>query len=301
LFSDTKIIKMPGGTMLSKPIAKLVSKIRKSTTAEYYAGIGGTSPLLRITMAQATALETLLNKEMPCKVFVAMRYWHPFIEEVLDEISKEQYEQIIMVPLFPQYSETTTGSFLEHFKEVAHLRNLDMSRIKYVKSYQTNGNYLNAMIDRLHETIQRNAINLADNAAIVVSAHSIPKSMVERGDPYPQQIKETYEGLESKIAHHISAAVPVVLGFQSKIRPFQWLKPAVIDVVEDLAGKGMKTVIVVPLSFVADNMETLFELGVTIKREALKKGIKNYYLVECVNDHEKFIRCLHELVMRAGK
>lgn len=298
LFSDSKIFRMPGGSLLSKPLAKIIAKIRKKTAAQFYKSVGGVSPLLKITEAQASALELMLQKDFPSKVYVAMRYWHPLIEDIIDEIIAKNYTEIILVPLYPHYSEATTGSFFERFYEIAHQKKLDTSKVSYVKSYPTNGNYITAMADKLRETIKLNNIILSDNVALIFSAHSLPKFMVKHNDPYPQQINETFEALESKIAHYLSAALPVALAFQSRMRPFQWLKPAITDVVRGLAKQGIKTVMVLPVSFVADNIETVYELGVTVKEEALKAGIQNYYLVECINDNKKFIRCLYDVVVK---
>jgi len=298
LFADSKIFKIPGGELVSRPLAKIISKIRKKTAAKFYESVGGVSPLLKITQAQASALENMLQKDMPCKVYVAMRYWHPLIEDIIDEIIASNYERIVLLPLYPHYSEATTGSFFERFREVAGMKKLDLSKISYVKSYQTNGHYISAMMDKLLDTIKKNNIKLADDTALIFSAHSLPQFMVKQNDPYPQHINETYVALESKIAHHLSAAVPVTLAFQSRMRPFQWLKPSIIDAVKELARKGTKNIIVLPVSFVADNIETVYELGVTVKQAALKARIQNYYLVECVNDNPKFIKCLSEMALR---
>lgn len=123
LFADARIFKMPGGSLLSKPLAKFIAKIRKKTAAQFYNSVGGVSPLLKITRLQANALELMLQKDFPTKVYVAMRYWHPMIEDIIDEIIAKNYDQIVLVPLYPHYSEATTGSFFERFHEIAHRRN----------------------------------------------------------------------------------------------------------------------------------------------------------------------------------
>ncbi|OGF66669.1 MAG: ferrochelatase [Candidatus Fischerbacteria bacterium RBG_13_37_8] len=296
LFSDRDIIKLPFGKYLSTPLAKMIARIRKRTTRKFYESAGGVSPLMKYTQAQAQGLEQALPAEVGAKVFIAMRYWHPFLEECIDEIKKEEYQNIVLLPLYPHYSESTTGSFYNHFLRLAAEKKMNLSKVRFIKSYQANPHFIEAVMKKLLSALEQHNITDFNNTSILLSAHSIPKYLVEKKDLYVEHINETAELLKKAIHRTISPALRIELAFQSKMGPFKWLGPSVPDMIKKFAAAKIDTVIVVPVSFVADNIETVYELGMQVRDEAHAEGIKDYILVECVNDSPEYIQCLTGLV-----
>lgn len=298
LFSDNEIFKIPLA-FPRKIAAKLIAKIRKKTAKRFYEAIGGESPLLRHTKLQAALLEKLLKKENNnTEVYYAMRYWHPFIEDILNSLINNNIGKIILLPLYPQFSYATTGSFIKHFKRVLIEKNIENIEIAYINSYHNDSLFIKGIVDKLEEAIKKEGINSFEKTAIILSAHSLPRFLVKAKDPYPQQINETVEYVSKEIRERISEDIPIRLAFQSRLKFYRWLKPTVIDVIKEIHKKCIKNIIVVPISFVSDNIETLYELGIAVRETAFKIGIEKYILAECLNENENFIKCLYNIVKK---
>lgn len=287
LFSDPDIFKIPIGQKL---FAKLISRSRASKVAEEYKLIGGKSPINEWTEIQRRMLETKLNENnIDAKVFVAMRYWKPLTEETISLIEQSNFEKILLVPLYPHYSITTIGS---SFNEWRRKYKGDVKKLIYINEYYLNEKYLSAVNQRINEGLQQFPISEQSNVQFVFSAHGTPVSLVKKGDPYSRQIKETMEAI-MKLRNY---SHEYHLCFQSKVGPQKWLEPATDQMIEKLAAEGNKNLLIIPISFVSDHVETLYELDIEYRQVAEKAGIKNYVVMKGLNDSNLFIDALYELV-----
>lgn len=287
LFCDPDIFKLPFG---QKTFARLISSRRAPKVAEEYKLIGGKSPLNEWTEIQRIGLENILRLVNPTvDVFTAMRYWKPLTSEVVKRIESGNYTKIILLPLYPHYSITTTGSSFNEWKK--HFRG-DDSKLVYIESYQTNPGYIRALNQRIDESLSMFPENLRNDVQLVFSAHGTPVSLVKKGDPYSKQINETVDAVmrarEYSHNHHLC--------YQSKVGPMKWLEPATDTMIEELASKGYRNLLIVPISFVSDHIETLFELDIEYRHVADESGIENYIVMKGLNDSQLFINSLVELV-----
>jgi len=284
LFSDHDIIQIP--RLIQKPVAKIISKTRSKKVKKYYEAIGGKSPQKEQTIKQAEALQKALGDEYI--VEIAMRYWHPFTSEALDKILKHKIKEIILLPLYPQYSKTTTGSSINEFYRQYKKRNLQIP-IKIIKSYYDNKEYIEAMV----ENIKENLPNYKDYY-FLFSAHSLPKKVIKEGDPYQRETEISVK----KIMEHFPNN-KYSLAYQSKIGPVEWLEPMTDEEIEKLAKKGIKNLAIIPISFVSEHTETLYELDIQYKTLANQLGIKNFQRIPTLQNHPKFIQTLKNLVLSA--
>ena len=289
LFCDPDIFKLPFG---QKFLAKLISSRRASKVAEEYKLIGGKSPINEWTEIQRSMLENLLRQENEnIDVHIAMRYWKPLTEETVAKIESGNYDKIILLPLYPHYSITTIGSSFNEWNR--HYKG-DKSKLVYIGNYETNEKYIAALNQRIDETLLRFPVEIWKDVQLVFSAHGTPVSLVKKGDPYSKQIKETVEAVMNARLH----SHPHHLCFQSKVGPMKWLEPSTASMIEELASKNKKNLLIVPISFVSDHVETLFELDIEYRHVADKCGIENYIVMKGLNDSELFVEALAELVKR---
>ena len=283
LFSDHDIIQIP--RLIQKPVAYLISKIRAKKTREYYEYMGGKSPQKEQTLAQANALQEALGDKY--KVVVAMRYWHPFTDEALEELFKDEIEKIILLPLYPQYSKTTTGSsFNEFFRQYKKFgKNIPVIKINDFHDHPT---YIKAMVENIKENLPQNY----QDYFFLFSAHSLPEKVILEGDPYKDQTEKTVK----LIMEHFPD-MKYKLAYQSKIGPVKWLEPMTENVIKELAQKGIKNLVVIPVSFVSEHSETLYELDYQYGNLAKELGIKNYIRIPTLKTHPLFIQALREIVL----
>lgn len=286
LFNDPDIFKLP----FQKSLARYISKKRAPKVRKEYELIGGKSPINDWTEKQRSMLENKLrNSENQIDVLVAMRYWKPLTHEVVTKVETGNYDKVIMLPLYPHFSVSTTGSSINEWKR---FYKGDESKVIYINSYQTHPLYLKAINERIDETLFRFPEGVRKDVQLVFSAHGTPVSYVKKGDPYSFQIKETIEGvmkLRNYSPHHH-------LCFQSKVGPAKWLEPATDKMIEELASKGRKHLLIIPVSFVSDHVETSFELDIEYRHVADKAGIENYIVMTGLNDSQSFIDALYEIV-----
>jgi len=287
LFSDREIIKI-GPAWLQPVIARFIVKRRARHVEENYRLIGGSSPLRKLTEEQAANLEKELGDGYRC--FVAMRYWHPSTIEALAEIKKAGISDITAVSLYPHYSKATTGSSIKELKRVLAEAKVDFT-VRYVDSFYNNPLYIEALQDRIREGITQ-FHPLAD-VELLFSAHSLPLSFIQEGDPYLEQIEESVKLVMKNfdLPHHLS--------FQSKAGPVKWLEPSTDEMLKNLAQSGSKNILVVPLSFVSDHIETLHEIDIEYAQKAWELGIARFERVPSLNSSPEFIRCLAELVRKS--
>jgi ferrochelatase len=217
-----------------------------------------------------------------------MRYWKPLTEETVHQIGKNDYEKIILLPLYPHYSISTTGS---SFNEWKRFYKSDASKLIYIENYFNHPIYIQALNERIDQALQKFPENIRKEVQLVFSAHGTPVSYLKKGDPYSGQIKSTMEAVmelrNNDREYHLC--------FQSKVGPAKWLEPATDKMIEDLASKGKKHLLIIPISFVSDHIETLYELDIEYRHTAEKAGIENYIVMEGLNDSQLFVDALYEL------
>ena len=294
LFCDPDIINFPGAFLARKPLARFIALRRAKKVAGHYAEIGGRSPIIDLTMAQADALDRELNKLLPARVFVAMRYWHPLTREVIDELKKERYERIILLPLYPQFSKATTVSSMKEWDRQCRIHNFHDVPTASICCYHNHPMYVEAIVDKINTSYAKFAdVNPLD-VDLVFSAHGVPVSLIKEGDPYQRQIEETIRLVCERggwiSPHHVC--------FQSKVGPSEWLKPSLDTTMRALTEKGRKYLLVVPIAFVTEHIETLHEIDMEAREHALRLGIQRFEMMPALNDAPKFIACLVDLVMK---
>ena len=309
LFSDRDIIKL-GPAFLHKHIASLLIKKRLNHVIEAYRLIGGKSPLADITNAQAKALQESLNSSLitrhsslSFKVYVGMRYWHPFIEDTLKQMQRDGIKKIIALSQYPHYSIATTGSSIkelkrallkvykcEGVKEEKYCLNCPPVSVRFVRSWHDHPAYIDALVEKIHE-----GTAMFDKKPFVLfSAHSLPQKFIKMGDSYVDEIKGTIDEITKKID------IQWGLSYQSKTGPVKWLEPTTENMIKELSEKGIKDLLVVPISFVSDHIETLYEIDITYKEMAKGLGI-NLKRIESLNTSQKFIEALKDIVIENAK
>ena len=290
LFCDPDIIDFPFARIGRKALAKLISTTRARKVQHHYATIGGGSPIRRFTERQARALETeLTDQGLNVRCFVAMRYWHPFTSEAIAQLQAAQCDEVVLLPLYPQYSSTTTGSSLNEWQRLFH----GNVPVHNVDPFYLHPNYLDAVIEKIEEALAR--FPVPEQAELVFSAHSVPMSVIAKGDPYQRQIEETVRLLMERggWANHYR------LCYQSKVGASKWLQPSLHRTLHDLAAEKAREVCIVPVAFVSDHVETLGEIDHEAREEARRLGITRFEMSAGLNDSPKFISALGQLVLQA--
>ncbi len=296
LFSDPDIIDFPGSFLFRKRLAKLISSRRAPRVEKQYAQIGGKSPLKDHTLRQASLLEAKLNEHLPAKVYVAMRYWNPSTDDALDAIAADGIKRVILLPLYPQYSKATTLSSMKEWTTRLGERSYTLDA-ELIESYYEHPTYIRGFVERINEAMKRFPADRRDDVHILFSAHGTPMKLVREGDPYSGHIKKTVEAIirQGAITHDSS------LCYQSKVGPLKWLTPSTPDTIKELVAKGVKDMLVVPVAFASDHLETLFEVGIEFRHMAMTAGVEHFEVTTGLNDSPTFIDALAELVLeRAG-
>ncbi|AVH69124.1 ferrochelatase [Nostoc sp. 'Lobaria pulmonaria (5183) cyanobiont'] len=297
LFSDPEIIRLPF-RWLQKPLAWFIASRRIRTSKENYKQIGGGSPLRRITEAQGEALKEQLGYlGQEANIYVGMRYWHPYTEEAIAQITQDKVEHLVILPLYPQFSISTSGSsfrLLEKlWQEDPKLQPIDYT---VIPSWYKQPGYLQAMAQLVAQEIEQ--FPNPDDVHIFFSAHGVPKSYVEEaGDPYQLEIEEC----TALIMQTLNRPNTHTLAYQSRVGPVEWLQPYTEDALKELGAQGVKDLVVVPISFVSEHIETLQEIDIEYREVAEESGIHNFRRVPAPNTHPVFINALAELVIDALK
>jgi protoporphyrin/coproporphyrin ferrochelatase len=290
LFCDPEIIDFPFARLGRKPLARLISATRARKVEHHYATIGGGSPIRRNTERQARALEAELRRQsIDAHCFVAMRYWHPFTSEAVQRVADADCDELVLLPMYPQYSSTTTGSSLNEWKR----RYSGDAQVHSVQSFYRNAIYLDALIEKIDEALAR--FRVADRPEIVFSAHGVPQSVIEKGDPYQRQIEETVWLLTNRAGWRN----PHRLCYQSKVGASKWLQPSLHRTLEKLAAERAREVCVVPIAFVSDHVETLGEIDHEAREQAQRLGFTQFEMSAGLNDSPRFIAALGEIVQEA--
>ncbi|NJM52000.1 MAG: ferrochelatase, partial [Blastocatellia bacterium] len=259
---------------------------------EQYKEIGGKSPLVELTENQRALLEAKLNeKGLNAKVYTAMRYWHPFTESAIEKIERDNIKRVVLLPLYPQFSKSTTGSSIKEWQRQTAEKSLDI-QTEIVEKYHVYPPYLDAVIQRIEQTLEKFPAEKRGEVQILFSAHGTPMKLVREGDPYSFQIAETVEAVMKRSGSSKTSSL-----FQSKVGPQKWLTPSTLDVIEKLAAGGAKQMLIVPIAFVSDHLETLFEIGLEFRHLAREKGVEQFEVTEGLNDSDLFAEALASLVI----
>ncbi|MBI2372897.1 MAG: ferrochelatase [Deltaproteobacteria bacterium] len=287
LFDDPSVIRLPGGLLLQHRFASLIAKRRAPRVIEQYEKIGF-SPLVRTTLAQARALRASLGPDAP-EILVGMRYTEPSISKVAEAIAKSKPDRIVAIALFPHFSQTTTGSAFDLLSDELAARDLGGIPVHHVPAFYEHPSYLSAM-----KGLIAGALAKLEDAHLLFSAHGLPSSYYRSGDPYPAQIHESVRLLVRALAW----SGPYSLAFQSRVGPVRWLGPSTEEELDRLAAlEGPRNVLVVPMSFTTEGIETLYEIDVTFREHAERRGLR-LFRVPTVDTHPDFIDCLRDLVVR---
>jgi ferrochelatase len=276
-------------------LAKLISSRRNKKAQAIYAQIGGKSPILETTNAQAEALEKELSYLGNYKVFVSMRYWHPFAKDVVKKVKEYQPDEVIFLPLYPQFSTTTTASSFEDFHH--RLKKAKVSGLlKYVCCYPTNPQFISAHCRLIKQAINKTTSAGFDDFRLLFSAHGLPQKVIDAGDSYCFQVKASVDAIIKELNHD---KIDHKICYQSKVGPLQWTGPS-LEVEISRAALDKKAVIIVPIAFVSDHSETLVELDIEYKELAHKKKIPFYCRVPALNVDGYFIKALLDICQRTS-
>jgi protoporphyrin/coproporphyrin ferrochelatase len=288
LFSDPAIIGLP--QPLRWLVARLIASRRLAAARDIYDYLGGGSPLLANTEAQARALESELGEGYRC--FIAMRYWHPMTRETVASVKAWQPDEVVCLPLYPQFSTTTTASSLVAWRDAAERQGF-VARTRIVQPYPTAPGFVAALAGLIKPVLEE--AHRSHRVRLLLSAHGLPLKIVQAGDPYPEQIEQT--------AHAVVAALDWpdlgwTVCYQSRVGPLAWLGPATDDEIRRAATDGV-AIVVAPIAFVSEHSETLVELDRDYRRLAESCGVPGYYRVPAVGVDPRFITALAELVRAA--
>lgn len=295
LFSDPEIIRLPF-PWLQKPLAWLIASSRSGKSQENYRQIGGGSPLRRITEEQARALQDALHqKGQDAEVYIGMRYWYPFTEEAIASLKRDNLERLVILPLYPQFSISTSGSSFRLLKDLWD-EDPSLERIDHtvITSWYDRPGYLRAMADLIAQQLDQSPD--PDNVHLFFSAHGVPVSYVEEaGDPYQREI----EACTALIMRTLNRPNAHTLAYQSRVGPVEWLRPYTEDAIANLAAQGVDNLLVVPISFVSEHIETLQEIDIEYREIAEEAGIHHFQRVPALNTHPVFIADLADMVIDA--
>ncbi len=300
LFMDPAIIDIPLKGIWRHWISSFIAKTRAKKVARDYEEIGGGSPINRLTEEQAENLEHHLNelygKEagVTFHTYVAMRYWHPMSEEAARRMESDGINKVVLLPLYPHYSKTTTGSSLLYWWMLQEEKEIPAWPTTYAFEYAANPKYIQAINERIDEALQRFPREIRNDVHLVFSAHGTPvREMKERRDPYCCLINSTVQ----QVMNYRGKDRPFDVAFQSKVGPAEWLTPSTPDKLEELAQEGVGAVLLVPVAFVSDHIETEFELDIEVREEAIGFGIQHYEVASGLNSHPLFIEALGEVAV----
>ena len=288
LFNDPGIISIP--SVFRYPLAKFISKRRALVAKNIYKEIGNKSPILELTQDQAKSLENSLLKKGDYKCFVIMRCWHPRAENVIKEVKEYNPEEITLLPLYPQYSASTSGSSIKEWNDLCKRENYKV-KTKTICCYPTENNFLESHANLIKKTIK----NLENkNFKLLFSAHGLPENKIKKGDPYQWQVEETVKEI---MMHLNDENLDHTISYQSRVGPLKWIGPSTADEIIKYS-KDKKGIIIVPVAFVSEHSETLVELDIEYKKLAEKNGCSFYKRVPALGIEENFIKGLAELVLQ---
>ena len=288
LFNDPAILNLPA--IFRYPLAKLISNRRAPVAKKIYNELGGSSPILKLTKDQSIALEKNLNQNKlneKYKCFVVMRCWHPRAEEVIKNVKLYNPNEIILMPLYPQYSAATSGSSIKEWNEVCKKNNYKI-KTSTICCYPTDENFINAHVKEISKKIKD-----INNFKLIFSAHGLPKKNIKKGDPYQWQVEQSVNKIVKNLNYN---NLDWVLSYQSRVGPLKWIEPSTDDVIIENSKIG-KHIVLVPIAFVSEHSETLVELDIEYKKLATDNGCNEYTRVPALGTNEDFIQAMSELII----
>jgi ferrochelatase len=292
LFGDAAILVMPW--LLRKPLAWFIARGRAPVARQIYARMGGRSPIVENTQAQARALEAVLAaRGYEARAFVAMRHWNPFSAEAARAVKAWNPDRIVLLPLYPQFSTTTTDSSLKDWDMAAKAVGLTR-RAAQICCYPDDGEFIAAQAALIAAAMQKRKPGV--DYRLLLSAHGLPKRIVAKGDPYQWQVEKT----AAAIVERLGAAVDCAVCYQSRVGRLEWIGPSTDDEIRR-AGAENKGLIVAPIAFVCEHSETLVELDIEYGHLASASGVADYIRVPTVGTQESFIAGLARLVVEAAQ
>ncbi|WP_376098428.1 ferrochelatase [Roseomonas sp. CCTCC AB2023176] len=294
LFTDPAILRVPG--IIRRPLGRFVAARRTPAAQENYAVLGGKSPLLELTEEQARSLEAALAEEdATYRCFIAMRYWHPFTEAAVAAVQEWAPDEVVLLPLYPQFSTTTTGSSLDEWNRVAKRAGLDVPTTALCCWHSDDGFARStAAIVRRALAEARAALPEGVPLRLLYSAHGLPESIVKRGDPYQWQVERSV----AAVTEALGDPVDHVVCYQSRVTPQKWIGPSTEEEIERAGHEGV-ALLVCPIAFVSEHSETLVELDVEYREVAHKAGVPAYFRVPAQNSDAAFIAATADLIRRA--
>jgi len=290
LFYDPAIINLP--SFLRYPLAKLISKLRAPVAKTIYGEMGGKSPILEETQKQAMSIEKSLNQESDVyKCFIVMRCWNPRAKETVLNVKNFNPDQIILLPLYPQFSNATSGSSIKEWTETCKKENVT-TETKIICCYPTEQNFILSHANLIKEKIKEKKLS---EFVLIFSAHGLPEKMIKQGDPYQWQVEKTVQSVVEKL--NISN-LDYILSYQSRVGPVKWIGPSTENIIK-MESKKQKQIVVVPIAFVSEHSETLVELDIEYKKLAIENGSKDYIRVPALTCHPDFIESLKTIILSA--
>jgi ferrochelatase len=292
LFCDPDIINFMGAWLARRPLARWIARRRAQVVRDHYDAIGGRSPIRVLTERQARKLEVALASEFDVRCWVAMRYWNPLTSEAVAGVRAASLDHLILLPLYPQFSFATTVSSLKEWRRVYGAAP-DGPPARTIDYFYDHPQYIQALTERVATTLTH--FDDPDQVHLVFSAHGLPLSLIERGDPYQRQVEETVAAVRAcggwSNRH--------TLCYQSRVGRQKWLEPSLHETIGRLAHAGEKRLAVVPVSFVTEHIETLHEINIEAREEAMAAGVEQFEMVPAVGDSPRFIDALVNLVRSA--
>ncbi len=288
LFSDRELIQLPAGALLQKPFARILSHFRAKKVVENYRTIGGRSPLLDWTQKQVAGTAQRLGENY--SPYVIMRYWQPRADAVLAEIKAAGIESAVVVSMYPHYTRATTGSSVNDFKRsVAKIH----PQLKYqlIEAWHDWSPYLDALASRVVTGLDNYHDLMRNEVQILFSAHALPQKFIDRGDPYQKQVEETAAAVMARVGNYAWS-----ISYQSRSGPVKWMEPGTEEELQRLAASGHRAVLMVPISFVSDHIETLEEIDVQYRGLATELGIVNFMRTPSLNGGADFLDALAALI-----
>ena len=287
LFNDPEILSIP--SIIRYPLAKFISKRRAPLAKNIYKEIGNRSPILELTQKQATSLEDSLSTKGNYKCFVVMRCWHPRAADVIKKVKEFNPEEIILLPLYPQFSAATSGSSINEWNDLCKKKDFNI-KTKTICCYPTESNFIKSHVNLIRKTIQNEE---SKNFKLLFSAHGLPEIKIKKGDPYQWQVEKTVEKIMLELKDD---SLDHTISYQSRVGPLKWIGPSTDDEIVKYS-KEKKGIVIVPVAFVSEHSETLVELDIEYKKLAVKNGCSFYKRVPALGIEENFIKGLTELVL----
>lgn len=293
LFCDPDIIPLGAlGIVLRQPLAWWISHRRSQSVAHHYDKIGGHSPIRALTERQARALEIALASAVEPHVTVAMRYWRPLTPQAVAEMEGLPLDELVLLPLYPHYSFATTRSSLKEWDRY-YKAGSSGPKVHLIENFYDHPLYIQALAEKMSVCFRQ--FQSPGDIHLVFSAHGLPLSLVENGDPYPKQVERTVQLVRERGGW----SNPWTLCYQSRVGRQKWLEPSLTQTIEKLAASGVREMLVIPISFVTEHIETLFEINMEAREKAEKLGVKTFRMMPAVGDSPRFIAALNDLVLRA--